>query len=49
MNFLSLFVAIPVLMMLVLLVSRSLNGIRAVMVTGATLLLGLAVMLVRPR
>ncbi len=44
MNFLSLFVAIPVLMMLVLLVSRSLNGIRAVMVTGATLLLGLAVM-----
>ena len=32
--------------MLVLLVSRSLNGIRAVMVTGATLLLGLAVMLV---
>lgn len=46
MNFLSLFVAIPVLMMLVLLVSRSLNGIRAVMVTGATLLLGLAVMLV---
>lgn len=46
MNFLSLFVAIPVLMMLVLLVSRTLNGIRAVMVTGATLLLGLAVMLV---
>lgn len=46
MSFLSLFVAIPVLMMLVLSVSRSLNCIRAVMVTGATLLLGLAVMLV---
>ncbi|MDE5640083.1 MAG: NADH-quinone oxidoreductase subunit M, partial [Odoribacter sp.] len=46
MNFLSLFVAIPVLMMLVLLVSRNVNAIRAVMVTGATLLLGLAVMLV---
>lgn len=46
MNFLSLFVGIPVCMMLVLLMTTGLKQVRAVMVTGATLLLGLAVTLV---
>ena len=45
MNFLSLFVLIPVLMLLGLWVSRNMNQIRVVMVTGATALLGLAVAL----
>ena len=45
MNFLSLFVLIPVLMLLGLWVSRNMNQIRVVMVTGATALLGLAVTL----
>lgn len=43
MNFLSLFVGIPVAMMLGLLVAANLKQIRAVMVTGASLLLGLAI------
>lgn len=46
MNFLSLFVGIPVAMMLGLLLAGNLKQIRAVMVTGASLLLGLAVVLV---
>jgi len=46
MNFLSLFVLIPVLMMSGLWVARNLNQIRAVMVTGASALLILAVTLV---
>ena len=46
MNFLSLFVLIPVLMMLGLWMARNLNQIRAVMVTGASALLILAVTLV---
>lgn len=46
MNFLSLFVAIPVLMMLGLYLSGNLKQIRTVMATGATLLLILAVSLV---
>lgn len=45
MNLLSLFVLVPLLMMLGLWVSRNIKQIRAVMVTGATLLLGLAVTL----
>lgn len=43
MNFLSLFVGIPVAMMLGLLVAANLKQIRTVMATGASLLLGLAV------
>jgi NADH-quinone oxidoreductase subunit M len=46
MNFLSFFVIIPVLMMLGLWMSRNMHQIRAVMVTGATLLLGLAITLI---
>ena len=46
MNFLSLFVLIPVLMMLGLWISRNIGQIRAVMVTGASALLILAVTLV---
>jgi NADH-quinone oxidoreductase subunit M len=46
MNFLSFFVVIPLLMMLGLWISRSMNQIRTVMVTGASLLLGLSVALV---
>ena len=46
MNFLSLFVLIPVLMMCSLWAARNLNQIRAVMVTGASALLILAVTLV---
>ena len=46
MNFLSLFVLIPVLMMCGLWAARNLNQIRAVMVTGASALLMLAVTLV---
>lgn len=46
MNFLSLFVAIPVLMMLGLWISRNIMQIRMVMVAGASLLLALAVALV---
>ena len=46
MNILSLFPAIPVLMMLGLWLSRNLRQIHAVMVTGASLLLGLAIALV---
>jgi NADH-quinone oxidoreductase subunit M len=46
MNFLSLFVLIPVLMMCALWAARNLNQIRAVMVTGASALLVLAVTLV---
>ena len=45
MNFLSLFVGIPVVMMLGLLLAGNLKQIRAVMVAGATALLALAVML----
>ena len=46
MNFLSLFVLIPLLMMLGLWMSRGMKQIRAVMVTGASTLLALAVTLV---
>lgn len=46
MNFLSLFVGIPVAMMLGLLVAANLKQIRTVMATGASLLLGLAVTMV---
>lgn len=46
MNILSLFPAIPVLMMLGLWLSRNLRQIHTVMVTGASLLLGLAIALV---
>lgn len=46
MNFLSLFVLIPVLMMLGLWISRNVGQIRVVMATGATALLALAVTLV---
>ncbi|MDR0794784.1 MAG: NADH-quinone oxidoreductase subunit M [Tannerella sp.] len=46
MNFLSLFVLIPVLMMCGLWAARTLNQIRAVMVTGASALLILAISLV---
>jgi NADH-quinone oxidoreductase subunit M len=46
MNFLSLFVLIPVLMMCGLWAARNLNQIRAVMVTGASALLVLAITLV---
>lgn len=46
MNFLSLFVLIPLLMMLGLWMSRGMKQIRAVMVTGASALLTLAVTLV---
>ena len=46
MNFLSLFVLIPVLMMCSLWAARNLNQIRAVMVTGASALLVLAITLV---
>jgi NADH-quinone oxidoreductase subunit M len=46
MNFLSFFAVIPVLMMLGLWISRNMNQIRTVMVTGASLLLALAVYLV---
>ena len=46
MNILSLFPAIPLLMMLGLWVSRNTRQIHAVMVTGASLLLGLAIALV---
>lgn len=46
MNFLSLFVGLPVLMMLGLLLSGNMKQIRAVMVTGSALLLTLAVALV---
>ncbi len=42
MNLLSLFVAIPLLMLLGLWLSREMNQIRAVMVTGASLLLALS-------
>ncbi|MDR0836150.1 MAG: NADH-quinone oxidoreductase subunit M [Tannerella sp.] len=45
MNFLSFFVVIPVLMMLGLWIARNMHQIRAVMVTGASLLLALAVYL----
>lgn len=45
MNFLSLFVGIPVLMMLALLLAANLKQIRAVMAVGASLLLGAAVCL----
>ena len=46
MNFLSLFVLIPVLMMLGLWIARSMKQIRTVMVTGASALLALAAALV---
>ena len=46
MNFLSFFVLIPVLMMLGLWIARNINQIRAVMVTGASALLALAITLV---
>ena len=46
MNMLSLFPAIPVLMMLGLWLSKSARQIRAVMVAGSSLLLALAVVLV---
>lgn len=46
MNFLSLFVAIPALMMLGLWISRNITQIRIVMVAGASLLLALSVALV---
>lgn len=46
MNFLSLFVLIPLLMMLALWVSRNIKQIRAVMVVGASLLITLSVTLV---
>lgn len=46
MNFLSLFVAIPVVMMFGLLLAGNLKQIRTVMVAGAGMLLGLAVLLV---
>ncbi len=46
MNILSLFPAIPLLMMLGLWISRNTKQIHAVMVTGASLLLGLAIALV---
>ena len=46
MNILSLFPAIPLLMMLGLWISRSRKQILAVMVSGASLLLGLAIALV---
>ncbi|MDR0545176.1 MAG: NADH-quinone oxidoreductase subunit M [Odoribacteraceae bacterium] len=46
MNFLSLFVLVPVLMMVGLFLSKNLTQIRAVAVTGASLLLALAVGLV---
>jgi NADH-quinone oxidoreductase subunit M len=46
MNFLSFFVVIPVLMMLGLWIARNMHQIRAVMVTGASLLLGLAITLI---
>ena len=45
MNILNLFVAIPILMLLALWASRTLRHIRAVMVTGSTLLLALSVFL----
>jgi len=45
MNFLSLFVLIPVLMMLALLPCRNINQIRAVMITGASVLLAGAIAL----
>ena len=46
MNMLSLFPAIPVLMMLGLWLSKSARQVRAVMVAGSSLLLALAVVLV---
>lgn len=46
MNFLSLFVLIPVLMMLGLWITRNIRQIRIVMVTGASALLALAISLV---
>ncbi len=45
MNILNLFVAIPILMLLALWASRTLRHIRAVMVTGSTLLLALSAFL----
>lgn len=46
MNFLSIFVLIPVLMILALFLSKKRNQILGVMVTGSTLLIGLSVYLV---
>ena len=46
MNILSLFVLVPLLMLLFLWLSKSINQIRGVMVAGASILLGLAVTLV---
>lgn len=45
MNILSLFIAIPLVMLLALWLSRNINQIRGVMVTGSSLLLALAVYL----
>ena len=45
MNFLSLFVLIPLLMLLGLWLSRNISQIRAVMVTGASALVALSVAL----
>ena len=46
MNFLSLFVIIPVLMLLALLVCRNIKQVHAVSVTGASAVLAVAVYLV---
>ncbi len=46
MNFLSIFVLIPLLMLPALWLSRSLNQVRGVMVAGSTALLAAAVYLV---
>ena len=46
MNFLSIFVIIPLVMLLGLWLSRSLNQVRGVMVAGSTALLALSVYLV---
>ena len=46
MNFLSIFVLIPVLMILALFLSKKRNQILGVMVTGSTLLIGLSIYLV---
>lgn len=43
MNFLSLFVLIPLVMLLALWLAKGINAIRGVMVVGSTLLLGLAI------
>ena len=46
MNFLSIFVLIPLLMLPALWIARSLNQVRGVMVAGSTALLALSVYLV---